>query len=109
MYPPGLRCLSREPTIYLEVAQAKRLEIEHEIQNPLQSLFVERAPICNATVKTPDMDEVETVFLVHPFIAAVVDFKLQVRRNIGWLNRGEVCADDRRGRVKISKLPDCEL
>jgi hypothetical protein len=58
------------------VARAKRLEIEHEIQNPLQSLFVERAPIRDATVKAPDMDEVETVFLVHPFIAAIVDLKL---------------------------------
>ena len=49
---------------------------EHEVHNPLKSLFIKLAPVCNAAVKATDMDEVKAIFFIHPFIAAIVDLKL---------------------------------
>lgn len=56
--------------------QVENLDREHEMQNPLENLFVECPPISNAAVQAPDVDEIETFFLVYPLIAAVVHLEL---------------------------------
>lgn len=50
------------------------------------------------------MDEVEAVFAVDPVVAAVVDFKVKVRRDPGWLDGGEVCSDYSCGGVRVCEV-----
>ena len=41
------------------------------------------------------MDKIETLLRECPRLAEVIDLEFEVRRDVGWLNWGEVCTDDR--------------
>lgn len=54
--------------------------------NLLVTLAVEGGPISNTPVQEPNVDEVEAIFLVHPFAAAVINLEAKIRREEVGLN-----------------------
>lgn len=75
IYPPGARWL----LIRRSQPQSTRKAWALQGLNILVTLAVEGRPISNTPVQEPNVYEVEVIFLVHPFAAAVVNLKAKVR------------------------------
>jgi hypothetical protein len=69
----------------------KKAQIFDRRKNSLVSLFVQRWPILNTTKEAADMDQIKTLWGVHPFICRIFHLEPAIWRHKRWLYRRKVC------------------
>lgn len=77
-----------------------------ELAGILQRLLIKPVPIRDTAVEATDMDEVEGIWCVKPFVAAVIHFELNIRWHEIGLDWGEIRSDHLRHRVLIRKITE---
>jgi hypothetical protein len=83
--PPGLRCLAN-----LSIhTRGEKLGLISSLHN----LLVECRPVGDAAIQAADVDKIEALPRVQPFLCTVTYLELKVGWNIGWLNWGQICSN----------------